>query len=123
MAKYRLYWYPGTCARVPFVALEEMGIRSTWSLKIACRRLRVSKGESKSSVPALVIGDKILPRTSRPVVPCSAASGGRPSAKPESELEAAVLETLSWFSSNLHPLCANCGSLGGTVTIRRLMLT
>ena len=25
MPGYRLYWYPGSCARVPFVALEEIG--------------------------------------------------------------------------------------------------
>jgi len=106
MAKYRLYWYPGTCARVPFVALEEIG--DPFDVVVEDRMAGGSeylKVNPKGSVPALVIGDKILTENLAIQLYLARqhpAVGLLPTGSPE--LEAAVLETLSWFSSNLHPL-------------------
>jgi glutathione S-transferase len=105
MTEYRLYWYPGTCARVAYVALEEIGQpyeaiivdKATgphaWYLAI----------NPKDKVPALVAGSHTI--TENPAIQTFLARR-----HPEAELlpagdpivEIEVLEMISWFAAGVH---------------------
>lgn len=64
MPELKLFFAPGTCARVPLVTLEELGVPYTWQL------VRFMKGEHKSpeykrnnpkgKVPALLVDGEAL---------------------------------------------------------------
>ena len=106
MSSYRLYWYPGTCSRVPFVALEEIGKPYDVILE---NRLSGSaaylKINPKGSVPALVVDDTVI--TENLAIQTYLARR-HPTAGllPAGDLgvETAVLEMESWFASTVHPL-------------------
>jgi glutathione S-transferase len=97
-----LYWFPGSCARVTLVALEEIG---------APFRLTVPKRPSpdydavnpKGKVPALVADGRVI--TENPAIQIFLARSF-PDARllpeePEAALDA--LSTMCWFSSGIHP--------------------
>ena len=106
MAPYRLYWYPGTCSRIPYVALEEIGAPFEAILED-----RMANGPEyllinpKGSVPALIVDGRTLTEN-------LAIQTYRARRHPEARLlplgdietEARVLELLSWFASTIHPL-------------------
>jgi glutathione S-transferase len=103
-----LHWFPGTCARVTLIALEELG------LPFETRLLRRFEPEAiaaykrdvnpKGKVPALVIDGRLQTEN----VAIQVFLNGRfPEAKllpedPDTYLEA--LTMMTWFSSALHPL-------------------
>jgi glutathione S-transferase len=104
---YRLYWYPGTCARVPFVALEEIGapFEAVLEDRMAEQRPEYLLLNPKGSVPTLMIDDQ-------PVTENLAIQTYLARRHPEAKLlplgdpgtEARLLEMQSWFASSLHPL-------------------
>jgi glutathione S-transferase len=107
VASIALYWIPGSCARVPFVALEEIGVA------FDLRPINRYRGEHetaeylainpKGKVPALVIDDLIV--TENPVVNQTLARRF-PEANLLPRREADEIEALSlmaWFASGLHP--------------------
>lgn len=106
MATYRLYWYPGSCARMPLVALLEIGASFE---SIVTDRVNgdaeFSQINEKEQVPALVTDDGVL--TENAAIQTYLARR-HPAARllPAGDLEAEVraLELLSWFASGLHPL-------------------
>ena len=103
---YRLYWYPGTCARVPFVALEEIGepFEAVLEDRMA-ERPEYLLINPKGSVPTLMIGDE--PLTENLAIQTYLARR-HPEAKllplGDPDTETRVLEMQSWFASSLHPL-------------------
>jgi glutathione S-transferase len=107
MASLALYWIPGSCARVPFVALEEAGA------EFELRPINRYRGEHetaayrainpKGKVPALVVDETVV--TEVPVVVQKLArlfpeAGLLPRGE-EDEIEA--LSLMAWFASSLHP--------------------
>ena len=53
---YRLYWYPGTCSRIPYVALEEIGAPFETVLEDRMAGgLEYMLINPKGSVPALIV--------------------------------------------------------------------
>ncbi len=106
MAAYRLYWYPGSCARMPLVALIEIG--TPFDSVVADRvngDAELSRVNEKEQVPALVTDDGVL--TENAAIQTYLARR-HPEARllPDGDLETEVrtLELLSWFASGLHPL-------------------
>ncbi|HVO55629.1 MAG TPA: glutathione S-transferase family protein [Solirubrobacterales bacterium] len=107
----QLYWVPGTCARVPLVALEEIGE------PFAPRVLDRYSGETESpeyaalnpklKVPVLVLDDWVI--TEIPVI-LRVLSRRWPEAgllpDGDERLEADVDSTLAWFASGVHPAAA-----------------
>ncbi len=106
----KLYFAPGTCARVPMVALEEIGQPFETAL------IKFLKGEHKSpeylainpkgKVPTLVTDDG--PLTENPAILTYLAR-----TYPEAELlplgesaleDAKIISDLSWCASGLHPI-------------------
>jgi glutathione S-transferase len=103
---YRLYWYPGTCSRIPFVALEEIGAPYETILEDRmAERPEYLRVNHKGSVPTLMVGDDPL---SENIAIQTFLARTHPEARllPLGDVatEARVLETLSWFASSLHPL-------------------
>ena len=104
--KYRLYWYPGTCARIPFVALEEIGCPYDIILE---DRMAASPSyleiNPKGAVPALAVDGKII--TENPAIQIYLARR-HPTADllplGDAATEATVVEMQSWFASTVHPL-------------------
>lgn len=107
MTSIALYWIPGSCARVPFVALEEIGA------PFDLRPINRYRGEHetaeyravnpKGKVPALEIDGLIV--TENPVVNLTLArrfpeAGLLPHGEAD-EVEA--LSLMAWFASGLHP--------------------
>jgi glutathione S-transferase len=106
MDPYRLYWYPGTCSRIPYVALEKIG--DPFELVLEDRMANgpdYLKINPKGSVPALLVNGRVL--TENLAIQTYLARR-----HPDTELlplgdvetEARVLELLSWFASSIHPL-------------------
>ena len=103
---YRIYWYPGTCARVPLVALEEIGAPFEPVLEDRlAERPEYLLINPKGSVPTLMIGDEAL--TENLAIQTYLARR-HPEARllplGDPDTEARVLEMQSWFASSLHPL-------------------
>jgi glutathione S-transferase len=103
---YRLYWYPGTCSRIPYVALEEIGAPFEAVLED-----RMANGPEyllinpKGSVPALIVEGRVLTEN---VAIQTYLARRHPDAQllplRDVDTEARVLEMLSWFASSVHPL-------------------
>jgi glutathione S-transferase len=108
MAAYELYWFPGTCARVPYVALEEIG--EPFDLVVVDRSGQPRKNDYRGAVPqgqvpALGVGDQIITENlaiQQYLAGRHPDAGLLPSGSPE--LAAQVLEMQSWFASWVHPL-------------------
>jgi glutathione S-transferase len=105
MADYELFWYPGTCARVSFVALEEIGASFEVNVvDLIAGRSRYSEVNPKGKVPALLSEGKVI--TENPALLTYLADRHPearllPSGAPDLERE--VLETMSWFAAGVHP--------------------
>lgn len=105
MADYELYWFPGTCARVAFVALEEIGASFQVNVTdLVAERDQVRKVSPKGRVPVLVSDEGVV--TENPVL-LSFLARRHPEANllPTGDplVERDVLETMAWFASSLHP--------------------
>jgi len=106
MAKYRLYWYPGTCSRIPYVALEEIG--EPYEVVLVDKLGDLDPGyldiTPKNKVPTRTIGS--LTVTENPAIQTFLARR-HPEARllPTGSLEkdVEVLETISWFAAGVHP--------------------
>lgn len=103
---YRLYWYPGTCARVPLVALEEVGepYEAVLVDKIGGPVPGFEDINPKGKVPVLRIGERTI--TENPAIQTFLSRRHPdahllPTGSPEAEIEA--LETISWFAAGVHP--------------------
>ena len=102
-ADLRLYWFPGSCARVPLVALEEIG--APFELTVPRRPSdEYAAVNPKGKVPALVADGRVI--TENPAIEAFLARSF-PEARllpeqPEAALEA--LSTMCWFASGIHPV-------------------
>jgi glutathione S-transferase len=103
---YQLYWYPGTCSRVPLVALEE--IREPYDAILEDRMAASSaflRINPKGSVPVLVAGERVITENLA-IQQFLARSHPAANLLPAGDLlrDAEVLEMQSWFASTIHPL-------------------
>ena len=107
MPDYSLYWYPGTCARVPFVALEEIG--ASFEPIFVDRMVddpSLLEVNPKGRVPVLAADGRMI--TEIPAIvfylarrhPEAALVPGDP------VLEIDALETLSWLGAGVHSAVA-----------------
>lgn len=103
-----LYWHPGSCARVPLVALEEIGV--PFELYVVDREGGEDRGAEyralnpKGKVPTLVIDGR--PITENPAIQTYLArlypeAGLLPTGDPLIEIDA--LSMMAWFSAGIHP--------------------
>ncbi len=106
MPAYRLYWYPGTCARIPYVALEEIGLPYEAVLvdKLGVPDPAFAALNPKGKVPVLVADGRVI--TENPAIQTFLARRHPearllPAGDPVLEIE--VLETISWFAAGVHP--------------------
>jgi glutathione S-transferase len=106
MPEYQLYWAPGTCARVPFVALLEIG--EPYEIVVVNRFSAADNGYSlinpKGKVPALVVGNRTI--TENPAIETFLARRHPEAAllpHGDETLEIEALELMSWFASGIHP--------------------
>lgn len=106
MSGYELYWFPGTCARVPFVALEEIG--EPFEVKLVNivgeRPPELLAVNPKAKVPVLVTPERVV--TENPAIATylngrHPGAGLLPTGDPDTELTA--LETMSWLAAGVHP--------------------
>lgn len=103
--EYRLFWYPGSCSRMPFVALEEIG--ADWELTVVDRiadEPTYRDVNPKGKVPALVAESRTF--TENPAILTYLARrhpevGLLPAADSIAGQEA--LELMSWFAAGMHP--------------------
>jgi glutathione S-transferase len=100
----RLYWIPGTCARVIYVALVEVG--APYEV-VLVERLKGSTAEylevnPKGKVPALQVGSLVI--TENPAIQ-TFLSRRHPEAgllPTEGQPGIEALETVSWFAAGIH---------------------
>ncbi len=108
MTSIELYWSPGSCARVPFVALEEAG--ASFSLHVLNRYIGDHKTPEyrainpKEKVPSLVLDGWVV--TENPVIQTVLArtfpdAGLLPRVDERTIIEAQSM--LAWFSSGIQP--------------------
>jgi glutathione S-transferase len=108
MPHIELYWGPGSCARVPFVALEEAG--AEFELHVLNRFAGDTQTPEyravnpKGKVPTLVVDGWVL--TENPAIQTHIArmfpqAGLLPCADERTQIEA--LSMMAWFASGLHP--------------------
>lgn len=108
MPDITLYWHPGSCARVPLIALEEIG--APFELYVIDREGGEDNGPEyralnpKGKVPTLVVDGH--PITENPAIETYLArlfpeAGLLPTGDPLVEIDA--LSTMAWFSSGVHP--------------------
>ena len=106
MTPYSLYWYPGTCARIPLVALEEIGLPFEAILvdKLGGPDPAFRTLNPKGKVPVLVADGRAI--TENPAIQTFLARR-HPEARllpvGDPMLEIEVLETISWFAAGVHP--------------------
>lgn len=108
MPEITLYWHPGSCARVPLVALEEIG--APFELYVVDReggedrRPEYLALNPKGKVPTLVVDGH--PITENPAIETYLARQ-YPEARllptGDSLVEIDALSTMAWFSSGVHP--------------------
>jgi glutathione S-transferase len=104
-SEYRLFWYPGSCARMSFVALEEIG--APWELNVVDRIANepsYREVNPKGKVPALVAEGRTF--TENPAI-LTYLARRHPEARllpaPDSLASQEALELMSWFSAGIHP--------------------
>jgi glutathione S-transferase len=109
MLDMTLYWYPGTCARVPFVALEEIGV--PFEVHVLDRDAGEDHSPQyralnpKGKVPTLVVDGHAI--TENPAIQMFLGQSFPearllPSGDPWITLDA--LSTMVWFAAAVHPL-------------------
>jgi glutathione S-transferase len=101
---YRLYWYPGTCARVAYVALQEIGSPYEVVLvdKFGGPDSEYLAVNPKDKVPALQIGTRVI--TENPAIQ-TFLSRRHPEAHllpTEGRAGIEALEMVSWFAAGIH---------------------
>ena len=105
MARYELYWYPGTCARVPFVALEEIGAPFAINVVDLLGDKSYAAVNPKEKVPALISNGAIV--TENPVL-LKYLSERHPDAGllplGDENVEREAEETMAWFAAGIHPI-------------------
>jgi glutathione S-transferase len=133
--RLKLYFSPGTCARVPLIALEEIGVPFETCL------IKFGIGEHKSSeylrlnpkgkVPTLLVDDWPLTEN---VSIASFLARSYPDARllpfgTTARSEAAALVDLAWCASTIHPIVTRivlpqlfCDVPGGTDRVRALAI-
>ena len=101
---YDLHWFPGTCARVPFVALEEIGepYEITVINKTAAPTEEHLAANPKNKVPVLVGPTRTI--TENPAIAQylhrEHPEAGLLPEDPDGQLDA--LELMSWFAAGMH---------------------
>jgi len=106
-----LYWLPASCARVPLVALEELGI------EFELRLVNKFKGDQdgpryrrlnpSGKVPTLVWDGFVVPENLAIQKFLAAQAGDQPLLPTGTPvIEARTDSLLSWFASGIHPLIA-----------------
>ena len=131
-----LCFAPGTCARVPLIALEEIGA------PFETRLIAFMKGEHRSpdflalnpagKVPALILDGGVLTQNSA-ILPYLARRFPEARLLPATAdplAEAQMLARLGWFSADLHPLVTRirmphffCDLDGGPARVREMAET
>jgi len=106
MSRYQLFWFPGTCARIPLVALLEIG--SPFDAVFADRVNgddELGRITAKVQVPALVTDHGVITENLA-IQTYLARRHPKADLLPLDGLESEMrtLELLSWFASSLHPL-------------------
>ncbi len=105
VAEVELYWFPGTCARVPYVALEEIGEPFELVVVNLFRDREAYKSvNAKGKVPALRVNGRLL--TENPAIQTfltKAYPEVRLLPTGDAELEIDALSTISWFAAGVHP--------------------
>ncbi len=103
-AFYRLYWSPGTCARVIYVALEEIGV--PYDVVVVDRASEHASDylavNPKNKVPALSAGSLVV--TENPAIQ-TFLSRRHPEAcllPTDGQLGIEALELVSWFAAGIH---------------------
>lgn len=102
---YRLYWHPGTCARVTYVALEEIGLPYETVLVDRTGSPRASgylKINPKNKVPTLEIGGRVI--TENPAIQTflSRSHPDKGLLPTEGQEGIEALEMVSWFAAGIH---------------------
>jgi len=102
--RYRLYWAPGTCARVAYVALEEIGAPYEVVVVDKARGpqpeyLEVNR---KGKVPALMVGSRLI--TENPAIQFYLSRRHPEAALLPTEGQKGIeaLELVSWFAAGVH---------------------
>jgi glutathione S-transferase len=106
MSNYRLYWYPGTCARVPLVALEEIG--EPFEPVLVDVMASPDRGDylainPKGGVPSLVTPTRTVTENLAIQTYLARHHLTARLLPADPDVEISVLETLSWFASSVHP--------------------
>ena len=105
MAELQLYWFPGTCARVPYVALEEIGEPFEVTVVNLFRDREAYKSVNPTGkVPALRANGLML--SENPAIQTFLTKAYPevrllPTGDPTLEID--VLSTISWFAAGVHP--------------------
>ena len=111
MTSMTLFWRPGTCARIVYVALEEIGepfeVRTLNAFKGDMQSPEFRAVNPKGRVPALMLDDWVI--TENPVIlrvldRRFPQAGLLPAG--DERTETAAAETMAWFASGLHPAVA-----------------
>ena len=103
-----LYWSPGSCARVPLIALEEIGVE--YEARLLARGDASSFADytrevnPKGKVPALLVDGRLI--TENPAIE-TYLDKRFPDARllpqdPEGGLDALIM--MSWFAAGIHPM-------------------
>ena len=106
-----LYWAPGSCARVPFIALEHAGVpfelhvlnRYAGDFQTAEFRAVNPKGK----VPVLVLDGEVI--TENPVIQIVLARTfpeARLLPTGDERIVTEAMSTMAWFASDIHPAVA-----------------
>ena len=111
MTSITLFWRPGTCARVVYVALEEIGepfeVQTLNAFKGEMQSPEFRAVNPKGKVPALRLDDWVI--TENPVIlrvldRRFPQAGLLPAG--DERTETAAAEMMAWFASGLHPAVA-----------------
>jgi glutathione S-transferase len=104
---YRLYWYPGTCARIPFVALEEIG--GSFEPVLVDRMADEASFlelNPKGRVPVLIVDGRTITEVPAIVFYLARRHPEAALLPTDPALEIDALEMLSWLAAGVHSAVA-----------------
>jgi len=111
MTSITLFWRPGTCARIIYVALEEIGepfeVQTLNAFKGDMQSAEYRAVNPKGKVPALLFDDWVI--TENPVILRVLDRRFRQARllpAGDERTETAAAEMMAWFASGLHPAVA-----------------
>jgi glutathione S-transferase len=105
-ATYRLYWFPGTCARVTVVALEEIGVGFETILSHELRAQGAYDAiNPKAKVPVLIAEGRAI--TENPAIQTFLSRRHPEVGLIPARREVEALELMSWFAAGVHPCVRN----------------